>query len=217
MAAYIPCVGARDLAMRVGGLCGARQGPARDWFRRTTAAHRVVTGLAGTAALFACAMFTGLHQRATLSTTEITVAAVTYLSFAVISIMRWPPWLLVAVTTAGAVASMAAGAPDILIGPALVVSMLVFSLRSEKTPVIAGTAAVIGVLVIGHLVFRLHAKTGWSDLAVVPWAAVAAAIGQAVRAKRAHQAGRMRRAAGSRKSGCGSPGSCTTRWGTTSR
>ncbi len=53
---------------------------------------------------------------------------------------------------------------------------------------IGGTAAVIGVLVIGHLAFRLHAKTGWSDLAVVPWIAVAAAIGQAVRGKRAHQA-----------------------------
>ncbi len=44
------------------------------------------------------------------------------------------------------------------------------------------------MLVIGHLVFSLHAKTGWADLAVVPWIAVAAAIGQAVRAKRAHQA-----------------------------
>src|SRR5258708_10920726 len=102
--------------------------------------------------------------------------------------MRWPPWLAVAVTTAGAAALMAAGTPDALIGPAVVVSMFVFSLRSEKTPVIAGAAAVIGVLLLGHLGFSLHAKTGWSDLAVVPWTAVAAAIGQAVRAKRAHQA-----------------------------
>jgi signal transduction histidine kinase len=37
-------------------------------------------------------------------------------------------------------------------------------------------------------VFSLHAKTGWSDVAVVPWTAVTAATGQAVRAKRAHQA-----------------------------
>ena len=36
--------------------------------------------------------------------------------------------------------------------------------------------------------FSLHAKTGWSDVAVVPWTAVVAATGQAVRAKRAHQA-----------------------------
>jgi len=37
-------------------------------------------------------------------------------------------------------------------------------------------------------VFSLQAKTGWSDVAVVPWTAVAAATGQAVRAMRAHQA-----------------------------
>jgi hypothetical protein len=54
-------------------------------------------------------------------------------SFAVIAIVRWPPWLLAAVTTAGAVASMAAGTPDLLIGPALVAGMFVFSLRSERT------------------------------------------------------------------------------------
>jgi len=132
----------------------------------------------------------------------ITIATVVYLSFALIAIMRWPPWLSVAVTTTGAFASMAAGTPDVLIGPALIVSVFVFSLLSEKTPVIAGTAAVIAVLVIGHLVFDLHAKTGWSDLAVVPWAAVAAAVGQAVRAKRAHQAmleERARRAEESRE------------------
>ena len=45
-----------------------------------------------------------------------------------------------AVTTTGAFASMAAGTPDVLIGPALIVSVFVFSLFSEKTPVIAGTA-----------------------------------------------------------------------------
>ncbi len=174
--------------MGVGDLYGARRDPARDWFRRTTAAHRVVAWVVGSAALFACAIFAGLHQRVTFSTAGIAIAAVTYVSFAVILIMRWPSWLPVAVTTAGAVASMAASPGDSLIGPALVVAVFVFSLRSEKTPAIAGTAAVISVLLVGHLAFNLHAKTGWADLAVVPWIAVAAAIGQAVRAKRAHQA-----------------------------
>ncbi len=174
--------------MGVGDLYGARRGPARDWFCRKTAAHRVAAWVAACAALFGCGLFAAMHQRTALSPAEITIAAVTYLSFALISIMRWPPWLPVALTTAGAVVSISAGMPDVLIGPALVVSMFVFSLRSEKTPVIVGTAAVITVLLKGHLVFSLHAKTGWSDLAVAPWTAVAAAIGQAVRAKRAHQA-----------------------------
>jgi len=188
MAVYSPYVRVRDLAIGVGDLYGARQGPARDWFCRKTAAHRVAAWVAACAALFGCGLFAAMHQRTALSPAEITIAAVTYLSFALISIMRWPPWLPVALTTAGAVVSISAGMPDVLIGPALVVSMFVFSLRSEKTPVIVGTAAVITVLLKGHLVFSLHAKTGWSDLAVAPWTAVAAAIGQAVRAKRAHQA-----------------------------
>jgi len=187
MAVYSPYVRVRDLAIGVGDLYGARQGPARDWFCRKTAAHRVAAWVAACAALFCCGLFTAMHQRTALSPAGITIATVIYVSFAVIPIWRWPPWLPVAVTTSGAVASMAAGTPNVLIGPALVVSVFVFSLRSEKTPVIGGTAAVVAVLLIGHLGFSLDTKTGWSDLAVVPWTAVAAAVGQAVRAKRAHQ------------------------------
>jgi hypothetical protein len=186
--------------------------------------------VAASAALYACAlMVASTRQPDALSPAGVTIATLVYVSFAVILIVRWPPWLLAAVSTAGAVASMAAGTPDLLVGPALVAGMFVFSLRSEKTPAIAGTAAVIGVLLAGHLVFSLHAKTGWSDVAVVPWTAVAAATGQAVRAMRAHQAmleERARRAeegrntkhaAGCSRSGCGSPVSCTTRWATRSR
>ncbi len=118
--------------MGVGDLYGARQGSARDWFCRMTAAHRVVAWVAASAALFTCAMtFAGTHQRTALSAAGTTIAAVVYVSFAVIPIMRWPPWLPVAVTTAGAVTSMAAGTGDFLMGPALVVSVLVCSLRSE--------------------------------------------------------------------------------------
>lgn len=153
------------------------------------ATHRALAWIAASAALYACAaMAASTRQPEALSRAGMAIATLVYVSFAVIPIVRWPPWLPVAVTTAGAIASMAAGTPDLLVGPALVVAVLVFSLRSEKTPAIAGTAAVVGVLLAGHLVFSLHAKDGWSDVAVVPWAAVAAAIGQAGRAKRAHQA-----------------------------
>ena len=191
-AAYSPCAGLRDLAMGVraaGGVRGVRDGPARQWCRRAMVTHRVVAWVAASAALYACAlMVASTRQPDALSPAGVTIATLVYVSFAVILIVRWPPWLLAAVSTAGAVASMAAGTPDLLVGPALVAGMFVFSLRSEKTPAIAGTAAVIGVLLASHLVFSLHAKTGWSDVAVVPWTAVAAATGQAVRAKRAHQA-----------------------------
>jgi hypothetical protein len=174
-------------AFAAGGVRGVRGGSAREWCRRSVAAHRVVACVTASAALYACAlMVASTLQPDAVSPAGVTIATPVYVSFAVIAIARWPPWLLAVVTIAGAVASMAAGTPDLLVGPALVAGMFVVSLRSERTPANAGTAAVIGVLLAGHLVFSLHAKTGWSDVAVVPWIAVAAAIGQAVRAKQAH-------------------------------
>jgi signal transduction histidine kinase len=185
------------------GLRGLRQSPAHDWARRTMIAHRVVACLAASAVLYACAVaYADMHQRTALTRTGMTIATVIYVAFAVVPIMRWPLWLPVAVTTAGSVGMMAAGTPDSLIGPALAVAVLVFSVRSERTPVIAGTSAVVGVLLLGHLAFELHSATGWADVAVVPWTVVAAAIGQAVRAKRAHEAmleERARRAEESRE------------------
>ena len=191
-AAYSPCVGVRDLgSVRGAGSVGRlRGGPARDWFLRAIAAHRAVAWVAASAVLATCGTMTvAITERwDAFSPAGVTIATLVYVSFAVFPIVHWPPGLPVAVTTTGAVALMAAGTPDNLVGPALAVGMFVFSLRSERRPAIAGTVAVIGVLLAGHLVFSLHAKTGWSDLQMVPWTAVAAAIGQAVRAARTHQA-----------------------------
>jgi signal transduction histidine kinase len=181
LAAYSPGVGLRDLAVL--------DGTAGRWCRRAAGAHRVLAWAAAAAVLYGCGLgAAGMHQRDALTAAGMTIATLVYVAFAVVPIVRWPPWLPVAAATAGTVTTMAAGVPDLLVGPALVVAIFVFSLRSEKTPAIAGTAAVIGVLLAGHLAFSLHAKDGWSDVSVVPWAAVAAAVGQAVRAKRAHQA-----------------------------
>src|SRR5262249_52163580 len=55
-AAYSPCAGLRDLAMGVraaGGVRGVRGGSAREWCRRSVAAHRVVACVAASAALVA--------------------------------------------------------------------------------------------------------------------------------------------------------------------
>jgi signal transduction histidine kinase len=202
MAAYSPYVGVRDLTMgfrsvssvrAAGGIrrvCGTRGGPARDWFRRTLTAHRLVASFAASAALYACAMaYAVMHQPPAVSTAAVTIATVIYVGFAVIPILRWlPPWLLVAVVTAGAVATLASGTTDTLVAPALVAALFIFSAHSERTPVIVGTAAVVGVLLTAHLGASLPAQPGPPDLAVVPWTAVAAAVGQAVRSKRAHQA-----------------------------
>jgi signal transduction histidine kinase len=160
----------------------------RERFQRAVAAHRIVAVAIGTIALFGCAMTSPLlKDPGSLSSTELTIAAAAYAGFAVIAIARWPAWLLVAAPAAGGFISLAAGARLDLIGSALLVALLVFALRNELTPVIVATAAAAGVLGTGYLLF-VHAKTGLSDLDVVPAAVVVVTIGQAVRVRRAQKA-----------------------------
>jgi signal transduction histidine kinase len=186
VAAYSRFVGVRDLAE---GVRGINHGPAHQWASKTVRAHRVLACVAATAALYACAMtYAGTHQPGTLSTGEVTIATVIYLAFAVTPLVSWPPWLPVAASTLGAFVSLGVGQADALIGPALVVAVLMYAVRNEKTQAVIITAAVVLVLLAGHLLFCRHLKTGWADLAIVPWAVMAAAIGVAVRAKRAHEA-----------------------------
>jgi signal transduction histidine kinase len=161
---------------------GAR---AVSWCRRVVTAHRVLAVLIGTAVLFGCALTTvWTHPPVRLSQAEVIIAVVTYVVFAAIAVTRWPSSLLLAAATVGAVASMAAGTPDILIDSVLLVAVLAFALPRELPRVVAGTAAAIAALGLGHLLFSLHSGIGLSDLEVVPWLAVMAAVGQGVRARR---------------------------------
>ena len=157
------------------------------------AGHRILTVIIGTVALFGCALLTAVqHQRVPLSATELTIAVVTHVAFAVILIAiliaRWPPWLLVAATVAGAVASMAAGTPDALINGVMLVALLIFLLRSERTPAIVAMVATAAALGAAYLLFALHAKTGLANLIAVPCLVVVFAVEEAVRARRAQKA-----------------------------
>jgi signal transduction histidine kinase len=185
-----------------GPVSGVRTVRARDWCLRTAAGHRALACVLAIAVLFACSMtFDSMHQPADLQPAAVAIAAVVYLVFAVAAILHWPTWLPVAVCCAGAIASLAAVSSDSLIGVALVVAMFRFSRHSDKTPALIGSAAVIGILLLAHPVF-VPAKTGWADLAVVPWVGLAAAIGQAVRGKHLQRAmleKRARRAEESRE------------------
>src|SRR5215472_11319976 len=232
-AAYSPCVGLRDLAIGVrgaGGVRGVRDGPAREWCRRAVVTHRVVAWVAASAALYACALtVASTRQRDALSPAGLTIATLVYVSFAVILIVRWPPWLLAAVTTAGAVASMAAGTPDLLVGPALVVGMFVFSLRSERTPAIGGprpSSAPCSPVTWCSACTRRRAGpiSGWcpgprwrppSGRRSGPSGRIRPCSRSGPGARR--KAGNTKHAAGCSRSGCGSPVSCTTRWATKSR
>jgi signal transduction histidine kinase len=164
-------------------------GLVRDRFRRAIAEHRALAVVIGTVVLFGCAIPSPLiKDPGSLSLAEYTIAGVTYVCFAAIAIASRPAWLLVAVAAAGGFTSLAAGTRLDLIGPLLLVALLVFSLRSELIPVIVATVAAAGVLGASHLMFDLHAKTGLSDLDVVPFLAVVATAGQAVRVRRGQRA-----------------------------
>jgi signal transduction histidine kinase len=184
--AYSRFVGIRDLAE---GVRGINHGPAHQWAHKTVVTHRVLACVAATAALYACAMtFAGMHQPGALAPAEVCIATVIYVAFAVVPLLHWPPWLPVATCLLGAFVSLDVGQSDALIGPALVVAVLVYAVVSEKSQAGITTAAVVLVLVAGHLLFCRHLKTGWADLAVLPWIVMAAAIGVAIKAKRAHEA-----------------------------
>jgi signal transduction histidine kinase len=161
----------------------------RERCRRAIAGHRALAVVIGTVVLFGCAMTSPLMKDpGSLSPAELTIAAVTYVSFAAIAIAALPAWLLVAAPAAGAFISLAAGARLDLIGPVLLVAVLVFSLRNELTPAIIATLAAMSVLGAGDLLFDLPAKARPSDLGVIPALAVVATIGQAVRVRRAQKA-----------------------------
>ena len=164
-------------------------GQVREWCQRAIAGHRALAVVIGTVVLFGCAMTNPLiHDPGSLSPAELTIAAVTYISFAAIAIAAWPAWLLVAAPAAGAFISLAAGARLDLIGSVLLVAVLVFSLRSELTPAIIATLAAMGVVGVGDLLFDLPAKARPSDLGVVPALAVVATAGLAVRVRRGQKA-----------------------------
>ncbi|MBV9383688.1 MAG: hypothetical protein JO242_23875 [Streptosporangiaceae bacterium] len=161
-------------------------GKSWDWCRRMVARHRVLAVLTGTVVLFGCGMLTAAtgHPPVRLTSADFAFAAVAYAAFVTIVVARWPPWLLVAAGTAGAVVSMAAGTHQVLIGPVLLMAVLVFSLPSDLPRVTVGVVIAAAALGLGHLLFSRHAATGLADLEVVPALLVVAAIGQAVRARR---------------------------------
>jgi asparagine N-glycosylation enzyme membrane subunit Stt3 len=90
----------------------------KDESRPGAARHRTLIPAACIAALFGFTLLLAdIHEPDLMSPAGIAIAAGAYASFAVIVIMRWPPWLPVALGTAAAVATTAAGKPDSLMFP----------------------------------------------------------------------------------------------------
>ena len=162
---------------------------AYDWVRRFASTHRTVVRVAGAAALFLGAMaIAAVQDKPTPTPAVFTTALLVSASFVIAPAVGWPSWLTLAVATAGSITMMPAGVPESA-RPALVFAMLLFSLRSDKTAVLVATAAVIAALSLaGAVLAGLGGRVELSNFAALSWVLAAAAVGQAVRARRAQQA-----------------------------
>jgi signal transduction histidine kinase len=130
------------------------------------------------------------------------IAAVVYLCYVVATTLDWPAWIPLTVATAGAGACLVTETSYAIIGPCVLSSMFLFSLRTERTAALMSAVTVAAVLLISVAVFDGETHFKVLTLPAVPWVALAAAIGQAARSKRAHHMlleERLRRAEESRE------------------
>ncbi|GLH99816.1 two-component sensor histidine kinase [Phytohabitans aurantiacus] len=175
-----------------------------DQLHRLAATHPTATRVAGAGALFLVSiMITAMPERSALTPGAVVTAIVVSASFVVVPALHWPNWLILATATAGAIGAMPSGADDSPARPALVAAMLLYSLRSDMTAVIAATAAVsIASVLAGSVVATVQDRIELDNIAVLPWVVAAAALGQAIQANQARRAmleERARRAEQSRE------------------
>jgi signal transduction histidine kinase len=175
---------------------------AADYLRRSyglarlvASAHPVAVRVVGAATLFpGTLLIAAIQPRPTDPLAVFVTAALVSASFVVVPARHWPSWLTLAAATAGAIVMLPAGAPEAA-RPALFFAMLLFSLCSEKTPVVTATAAVtITLVVAGALLDGLGGVAELSSVEALSLVLAAAALGQAIRARRAQQAMLVERA-----------------------
>jgi signal transduction histidine kinase len=166
-----------------------------DGVRGFASAHRVAARAAGAVTLFLGAMLiAAIQTRPTNIAVVFVTAVLVSAGFVVVPARHWPSWLTLAAATAGAIVMLPAGAPEAA-RPALFFAMLLFSLCSEKTPVVTAAAAVTVALVMaGALLAGLGGIVELSSVEALSLVLAAAALGQAVRARRAQQAMLVERA-----------------------
>jgi signal transduction histidine kinase len=104
------------------------------------------------------------------------------------------PTLAVIAAVAGSVISMAVASSDDVTIPAVLLTLFSYSLSHERGKTTIAALGVMIKLLFFTLVFRKTLHPLGESFAVVPWAGLAAAIGQAVRHKRAYLAEVVERA-----------------------
>lgn len=168
---------------------------ARSWCQHKLTAHRVLAVLVVTVCLFGMGLvFSRMDkhvpgvQTFPIASAGVWIALVVYAALFVTTVTGSARWLAVAAVAAGTVATLAAGYSDVLIAPAMLAVAFVYSQSHERTQALAATGAMTGVILASALAFGGHVQTILAFSEPVPWTMVAAAIGQAVRGKRAQQA-----------------------------
>ncbi|MCA2217495.1 sensor histidine kinase [Jidongwangia harbinensis] len=160
-----------------------------DRLRRLADAHRTATRLAGAGVLLLLTvLITATPGRSAFTATAIVTAVVVTASFVVIPALRWPAWLIPAIATTGVIAAMPSAATDSPARTALIVTMFLYSLRSEKVAVVVATAAVsVASVLAGSVLATGYDRIEFNDVEVLPWIVASAALGRAVRANRARR------------------------------
>jgi signal transduction histidine kinase len=121
-------------------------------------------------------------------TTSPLVIGTTVAVYAVVIVRNRSPALAVAAAAAGALITMAAGSSDNLVIPAVLLTLFTFALRQERASTTVAAFAVMLALLGGTLLFGHSLQLDGASFAVVPWAGLAAAVGRAVRHRRAYLA-----------------------------
>jgi len=153
--------------MGVGDLYGARRDPARDWVRRTTAAHRAAAWVIGSAALFACEIFYAVHQRIPLSTVAITIAAVTYVSFTVIAILAVACLISYWLTTRVLTLVYSVSKDDDALGGMWAVVATVFLFRDSYNQSLAAAVSRMAATLVSFVLCAVGLVAAWLGLRAI--------------------------------------------------
>jgi signal transduction histidine kinase len=158
--------------------------------RRLAGTHPVAARVAGIGVLLLLAvLITTTPGRSAFTITALATAVVVAACFVVLPVLRWPTWLIPAIATAGVVAAIPSAATDSPARTALILSMLLFSLRSERIVVVVVTAAAsLAAVLAGSFAATINTRVTLNDVEVLPWVVAFAAFGQTIRAHRGRQA-----------------------------
>jgi signal transduction histidine kinase len=158
--------------------------------RRFAATYPVAARVAGIGVLLLLAgLITTTPGRSGFTITAIVTAIVVAACFVVVPALGWPIWLIPAIATAGVVAAIPSAATDSPARTALILSMLLFSLRSERIVVVVVTAAAsVAAVLAGSFAATVDTRVVLNDVEVLPWVVAFAAFGQTIRAHRARRA-----------------------------